>query len=99
MPLGPGEDHWLAGGHGLQRRPGHAHEQLTGGHQLVDVGAGAGEDDAGPAQFAVDLLSLGFQGLEGSAAPHDEDVQPGIVPAQGGGQLHQLPGGVHRLGV
>ena len=26
-------------------------------------------------------------------------MQPGIVPAQGGGQLHQLPGGVHRLRV
>lgn len=89
----------LAGGHGLPAPPGYAHKQAAGGHQLVDVGAGAGEDDAGAAQLSVDLLRLGLQGFKGSAAPHDEDAQAGVVPAQGGGQFHQLPGGVHRLRV
>ena len=93
VALGPGEDHRLAQGHGLQGGPGDPHEQVTGGGHPVHIGAGAGEHHAGPAGGLVHRPGPGGQLLIDVAAAGDQHPGPGAPLPQGGGQLDELPGG------
>ena len=85
-------DDGLSRRHGLQRRPGHPHKEVPRRHNLVDIGAGAGHGDAGPAQLGVDLPGPGLPLFKDVAPSGDEQLDAGNRPVQLRGQLDELAG-------